>query len=109
MTPFGYHGHILHIDLSLRTYRVETPQESFYRIYAGGALLGVYYLLKETEPGIDALGPENRLVFANSIVAGHPGAGLVRYVVSAKSPLTNGIGETRTEGRWAVSLKKIRF
>jgi aldehyde:ferredoxin oxidoreductase len=109
MTPFGYHGHILHIDLSLRTYRVETPQESFYRIYAGGALLGVYYLLKETEPGIDALGPENRLVFANSIVAGHPGAGLVRYVVSAKSPLTNGIGETRTEGRWAVSLKKSGF
>jgi aldehyde:ferredoxin oxidoreductase len=108
-SSLGYHGHILHIDLNLRTYRVETPQESFYRIYAGGALLGVYYMLKETEPGIDALGPENRLVFANSIVAGHPGAGLVRYVVSAKSPLTNGIGETRTEGRWAVSLKKSGF
>lgn len=109
MTPFGYHGRILHIDLTHRTQRIEVPDESFYRIYAGGALLGVYYLLKETRPGIDALGPENRLVFANSIVAGHPGAGLVRYVVSAKSPLTNGIGETRTEGRWAVSLKKSGY
>ena len=106
---YGYHGKILHVDLNDRSVRVEKPDEKFYRLYAGGGLLGTYYLLKETRHGIDPLSPENLLIFCNSVIAGYPAAGLVRYIVSAKSPLTNGIGETRCEGRWAVSLKKSGF
>jgi aldehyde:ferredoxin oxidoreductase len=68
-----------------------------------------YYLLKETQLGIDPLSPDNLLIFANSVIAGYPAAGLVRYIVSAKSPLTGGIGETRCEGRWAVSLKQSGY
>ncbi len=109
MSRFGYHGRILHIDLATRATSVEEPDDVFYRLYAGGALLGTYYLLKETEPGIDPLGPDNLLIFANSVVAGYPAAGLVRYVVSAKSPLTHGIAEARTEGAWAVSLKRSGY
>lgn len=109
MLRYGYHGRILHVDLTHRTTRVEEPDEQFYRLYAGGALLGTYYLLRETPPGIDPLGPENLLIFANSVIAGYPAAGLVRYIVSAKSPLTNGIGEARTEGPWAVSLKRSGY
>ena len=109
MTTFGYHGRVLHIDLASQTSRVEEPDETFYRLYAGGGLLGVHYLLKQTRPGIDPLGPENLLIFANSVVAGHPAAGLVRFIVCAKSPLTNGIGEARTEGPWAVSLKRSGY
>ncbi len=109
MSRNGYHGRILHIDLTERSTRIEEPDEVFYRLYAGGGLLGAYYLLKETAPGIDPLGPENLLIFANSVIAGYPAAGLVRYVVTAKSPLTNGVGEARTEGRWAVSLKRSGY
>ena len=105
----GYHGKILHVDLSDRSTRIEEPDELFYRLYVGGGLLGTYYLLKETQPGIDPLGPDNLLMFANSVIAGYPAAGLVRFIVSAKSPLTNGIGETRCEGPWAVALKKSGF
>lgn len=105
----GYHGKILHVDLGTGTTRVDEPDALFYRVYAGGGLLGVYYLLKETVPGVDPLSPENLLIFSNSVVAGYPAAGLVRYTVSAKSPLTNGVGETRCEGSWAVSLKKSGF
>ena len=106
---YGYHGKILHVDLGSRSVRIEEPDDLFYRLYAGGALLGTYYLLKETRPGIDPLGPDNLLIFANSVIAGHPAAGLVRYVVCAKSPLTDGIGETSCEGAWAVSLKKSGY
>lgn len=105
----GYHGRILHVDLGNRSTYVEEPDEIFYRLYVGGGLLGAYYLLRETEPGIDPLGPDNLLIFCNSVIAGHEAAGLVRYVISAKSPLTNGIGETRCEGRFAVSLKKSGY
>ena len=57
--PHGYNGKILHVDLSRATTQVESPDEVFYRTYMGGGCLGAYYLLKETKPGIDSLGPEN--------------------------------------------------
>jgi aldehyde:ferredoxin oxidoreductase len=106
---YGYHGIILHVDLGNRTFCIEEPDEIFCRLYAGGGLLGAYYLLKETRPGIDPLSPDNLLIFSNSVIAGYPAAGLVRYIVTAKSPLTNGVGETRCEGIWTVSLKKSGF
>jgi aldehyde:ferredoxin oxidoreductase len=106
---YGYHGRVLHVDLNNRSTRIEEPDEIFYRLYVGGGLLGAYYLLKETQPGIDPLNPDNLLIFSNSVIAGYPAAGLVRYIVTAKSPLTNGIGETRCEGRWAVSLKSSGY
>ena len=106
---YGYHGAVLHVDLTTKTSRVEHPDDNFYRIYAGGALMGTYYLLKHTPAQIDPLSPENLLIFNNSVVSGYPAAGLVRYIVTTKSPLTNGIGETRAEGRFAVSLKKSGY
>lgn len=39
------------------------------------------------------------------MVAGHPAAGLPRFSVVAKSPLTNGIGEARAEGPFGIALK----
>jgi aldehyde:ferredoxin oxidoreductase len=106
---YGYHGKILHVDLSNLSTWTELPPDEFYRIYVGGGLLGAYYLLKETQPGIEPLSPDNLLIFSNSVIAGYPASGLVRYIVNAKSPLTDGIGETRCEGRWAVSLKKSGY
>ena len=106
---FGFHGAMLHVDLTTQTTRIEYPEDNFYRIYGGGGLFGAYFLLKHTPAKIDPLSAENILVFSNSVVAGYPGAGLVRYVVTTKSPLSYGIGETRSEGPWAVSLKKSGF
>ena len=62
-------------------------------------------LIEHTPAGIDPLGPENLLIFASSVAAGHPYAGLARFTTAAKSPLTGGIGETRTEGPWGIALK----
>ena len=94
---FGFHGAMLHVDLTTQTTRIEYPEDNFYRIYGGGGLFGTYFLLKHTPAKIDPLSAENILVFSNSVVAGYPGAGLVRYVVTTKSPLSYGIGETRSD------------
>jgi aldehyde:ferredoxin oxidoreductase len=48
MTLYGYHGKVLHIDLSARRAWLELPDEDFWRIYGGGGLLAAYYLLRET-------------------------------------------------------------
>ena len=101
----GHNGAILWIDLSERTQRLVMYDELFWRRTVGGGLLATRLLLEHTPPGIDPLGPQNLLIFASSVVAGHPSAGLARFTTAAKSPLTGGIGETRTEGTWGVALK----
>jgi aldehyde:ferredoxin oxidoreductase len=105
METFGYHGKILHIDLTQQTSRIERPDEIFWRIYAGGGLLAAYYLYHNTPPGIDAFDPQNLLIFTCSVMAGLPYAGLARFTTAAKSPLTGGIGETRTEGPFGMAIK----
>ena len=75
MGQFGYHGRVLHIDLTTRRSWIEEPDERFWRIYGGGGLLATYYLLRECPAGIDAFDPANLLVLTSSVVAGHPRAG----------------------------------
>lgn len=101
----GYHGRILHIDLTAASVRPEQPTEEFWRIYAGGGLLAAAYLLRHCAPGTDALAPGNPLIVTSSVVAGHPYAGLARCTFAAKSPLTGGVGETRCEGPFGIALK----
>ena len=105
MAPYGYHGQVLHVDLSARTSWLEKPDESFWRVYGGGGLLATYFLLRDCPPRIDALSPDNLLIFTSSVAAGHPYAGLARFTVAAKSPLTGGIGEARCEGPFGMALK----
>ena len=105
MTHFGYHGKILYIDLSEQTSRIEKPDQLFWRTYAGGGLLATYLLFQHTRPGIDPFDPQNVLIFTSSVMAGLPYAGLARFTTAAKSPLTGGIGETRTEGPFGMAIK----
>ena len=73
---FGYNGKILHVDLDSHELRFEQPGEEFYRTYAGGSALGLYYVLKHTPPQADPLGPENTLVLAVSVLTGTSSARL---------------------------------
>ena len=96
---------ILWIDLTSRSSHWDHRDEDFTRQYPGGGLLACRLLLEETLAGIDPLGPENLLIFSSSVIAGHHAAGLARFTASAKSPLTDGFGETRCEGPWGSALK----
>ncbi len=107
--PHGYNGKILHVDLSSLTTQVESPDEVFYRTYMGGGCLGAYYLLKETKPGIDPLGPENVIIFAASILTGAPVPGLSRHVVITKSPLTGIFLDSEAGGFFGAELKKAGY
>ena len=102
---FGYNGKILHVDLTRSTTSVEEPPEIFYRRYFGGRAFVAYYLLKQVPKGADALGPENVLIFASSVLGGAPAHGLCRFSVGAKSPLTGGFGESEAGGYWGPELK----
>lgn len=107
--PFGYNGKVLQVNLSEQRVVVEAPSEVFYRTYMGGSSLALYYLLRESRPGADPLGPENILIFASSVLSGIPMAGMVRYTVAAQSPLTGAFGESEAGGFWGPELKRAGF
>ncbi len=103
--PFGYHGKILHCDLTNRVMTVEEPEEEFYRKYLGGSAMGNYYLLQNMDPGVDPLGPGNVLVLSTSVITGVPLAGQSRFDAAAKSPLTGGVGSSQAGGWWPAQFK----
>lgn len=109
MEKFGYNGKILRIDLTTREVATEEPSPVFYRRYLGGGALSLFYLLNELKPGSDPLGPDNVLIFACSVVTGHPAAGFSRFSVAAKSPLTGAFGESEAGGWWGPELKAAGY
>ena len=107
--PYGYHGRILHVDLTRVETEVELPSESFYRTYMGGSAMGAYYLLKHTPPGTGALDPENTLSLMVSAVTGAPISGQCRVAATARSPLSGLVGESASGGFWPAELKFAGF
>jgi len=106
---FGYMGRVSRVNLSDEKVQVETPDENFYRRYFGGRALIAYYLLKETKPKVDPLGPENKLIFATGVLTGAPFSGSGRNSVGAKSPLTGAYGDAEVGGFWGAELKHAGF
>lgn len=103
--PGGYNGKILRVNLSNKSITLEEIGESFCRKYLGGAGFIAYFLLKELTPGVDPLGPDNKLIFATGPLTGiHlPGSG--RHCVGAKSPLTNTFAKAEVGEFWGAELK----
>jgi len=107
--PYGYNGKILRMDLTTGAMKTEEPGEIVYRTYLGGGGLASYYLLRELKPGIDPLSADNILIFASTVISGAPIAGMTRFTVAAKSPLTGAYGEAEAGGFWGPELKFAGF
>lgn len=107
--PYGYTGKILRVNLSQGSTVIEEPDEMFYRKYIGGAGFVAYYLLKEVGPEVDALSPENKLIFAIGPVTGVAVSGNGRNCVGSKSPLTGGLAKSEVGGYWGAELKHAGF
>ncbi|HZY44486.1 MAG TPA: aldehyde ferredoxin oxidoreductase N-terminal domain-containing protein, partial [Anaerolineae bacterium] len=106
---YGFTGKILHVDLTRGTLTAETPEEKFYRTYWGGSAMGLYYLLKNTPPKADPLGPQNTLCFFISASTGVAISGQSRCTATAKSPLTDLVGDAQAGGFWPAELKFAGF
>ncbi len=107
--PNGYNGKILRVDLSSGKIATEEFPENFYRQYFGGEGFIGYFLLKELSPGVDPLGPDNKLIFAAGPLTGVPVGGCGRHSVGGKSPLTGAFGEAEAGGYWGAELKMAGF
>ena len=107
--PRGYHGKILHVNLTDSAISREQPGEAFYRKYLGGSAMGLYYILKGMPAGADPLGPENILTLMLSVLTGAPISGQSRLTANASSPLVDGIGDSQCGGFFPAELKFAGF
>lgn len=107
--PYGYHGKILHVDLTSGKIEIEEPPETFYRKYMGGSAMGMYYILHNTPPGADPLSPENVLTVMASVVTGASISGQSRINVNARSPMSGGIGDSQAGGFFPAEFKFAGF
>lgn len=103
---YGYHGKILHIDLTERKHWVEEKPETWYKIYIGGVSMATRLCWENIEPGCDALSPENPVCFANGIFAGTPVPVGGKYGLASKSPLTGFIGDSLSGSWFSIALKR---
>jgi aldehyde:ferredoxin oxidoreductase len=108
-TPKGYNGKVLRVDLSNGKVAIEKIDDSFCRKYLGGAGFIAHHLLSGTKPGIDPLGPENKLIFATGPLTGLNFGGSARHTVGAKSPLTGGIAKSEVGEHWGAQFKRAGY
>ncbi len=105
----GYLGKILRVDLSKSKITTQELKEEVQKKYLGGSGLAARILYDELKPGIDPLGPENKLVFATGPLTGTKIPSSGRHLVAAKSPLTGIWGEATSGGFWGAELKFAGF
>jgi aldehyde:ferredoxin oxidoreductase len=105
----GYHGKILHVDLTAGETRVERPGDDFYRLLVGGRAVVAYLLLRDVPQGTEPFSPDNLLIFAPGLMQGtnFPGAG--RHGVGGKSPLTGALGSSEVGGWWGHEFKRAGY
>ena len=105
----GYAGRILEVDLDAQHFAFRALEQDIARLYIGGKGYGTRLLYDMTEPGIDALGPQNPLIFATGPLNGSVAPQSNRFAVVCKSPLTGGIGNATCGGSFAYALKRARI
>ncbi len=101
----GYNGKILRVDLGKMTIKTQPLDEKQAQKYIGGRGLASKILMDEVDPGVDALSPENKLIFAAGPLTGTNTPTGGRYMVVTKSPLTGTIASSNSGGYWGAELK----
>ncbi len=101
----GWTGTVLRINLTERTIAKEPLNEQWAKEYVGGRGLGARYLTEEVDPTVDALDPDNKLLFVTGPLTGTSASCGSRYMVVTKGPLTNAITTSNSGGYWGPELK----
>ena len=102
---FGWTGTILRVNLTKGKVSREATDVKLAHDYIGARGLGVRIISDEVDPKADALGPDNKLIFAPGPLTGTfaPSAG--RFDVITKGPLNGVIAASNSGGSFGPELK----
>ena len=96
---------VLRVNLNKGTCTSEPLNMQWANEYLGSRGLGSKYLISEIDPKVDALSPDNRLIFATGPLTGTIASTGGRYTVITKGPLTGAIACSNSGGFFGAELK----
>ncbi len=105
MSPGGYFGRALVVDLDGPSSDVLPLHDDILRASIGGSGLGTHLLHELAPPGVEPLAPEAPLVFVFSPLVGTPLTTSAKFAVVAKSPLTDRINDALASSHFAIAGK----
>ncbi len=97
--------YLLRVNLSTGQIKKEEIPAEVLSQYIGGKGLAAWYCYKEIKPGIDALSPENKLMFFVGPLTGVFNV-FSRHVIAAKSPQTGTFSDSYAGGWFGAELAK---
>ncbi len=100
---------VLRVNLSKGTFVEESVGEDMYKMYLGGRGMAAKLLSDEIDPAIDALSPDNKLIFANGLLSGTSAPTGGRYMVITKSPLTGTIASSNSGGIFGAVMRRTGY
>ncbi|MFP8880259.1 MAG: aldehyde ferredoxin oxidoreductase N-terminal domain-containing protein, partial [Myxococcota bacterium] len=101
----GWVGTVLRVDLTRGVATKEALREQWAHDYVGGRGVAARYFYDEVDPQVDALSPDNKLIFATGPLTGTNASCGARYMVVTKGPLTGAMTTSNSGGKWAPELK----
>lgn len=104
---YGFHGRLLHVDLSTGQSFWHELEQSRLRAFLGGIGLGTSLLYDYAPPGVDPFSPANPLIFASAPLVGTGLTTTAKFAVLTKSPLTGFIADSLSSSYFALELKRI--
>jgi aldehyde:ferredoxin oxidoreductase len=104
---YGFHGRLLHVDLSNGQSFWHELEEARLRAFLGGIGLGTSLLYDYAPPGVDPFSPANPLIFASAPLVGTGLTTTAKFAVVTKSPLTGFIADSLSSSYFALELKRV--
>jgi aldehyde:ferredoxin oxidoreductase len=104
-----YTSQLLRVNLTTGAILAESIPEQVKRGFVGGRGFGIKYLYDELAPGIEPLGPENRLLLLTGPLGGTAAQGFSKWVAVTKSPLTGCVARALGGGDFGAFLKFAGF
>lgn len=101
----GYQNKVLRLHMTEGTSSTEPLRMDFAEKFIGQKGLAIRYLYEELPPGIDALGPDNKLLFTTGPFTGTGVPCSGKLSVAAKSPATGTINDCSIGGHSANAIK----
>jgi aldehyde:ferredoxin oxidoreductase len=105
----GYAGKILRVNLSTKTSSVEALKEREVELLLGGRGIAAKYYHDEIGPKVDALSPENKIIFMTGPLTGTALVSTTKFQLSTKSPETRMYLCSNCGGDFGPQLKKAGF
>lgn len=101
----GWIGKIIRVNLANETIKTEPLNMQDAKLYLGGRGLGTKIYINEVDPKVDALSPENKMIFLTGPLTGTVATCAGRFEVVSKSPLSDTIGACSSGGHFGPELK----